>query len=221
MDVTKNVKKAAAGTAMAGALGFGLFGAGSGIAAAKPDNPHPNPHRPGVSAPANPGSGDQNGHGGQGNGAGNGYSGDDRDDNGGGYGAGDRDGNVNSTWRPGLAPGQNPFGPPGQVKQMTNLTFNSDMRLSDGLVIPAGTVLPGNPFRSIPPGHWGTVDLARYVTALNPTTITWLPVGSDLTIAQQLGWNAAANGGQGAWGVTLSTGQFIPYPIRFPAPTTG
>ena len=44
MDVTKNVKRAAAGTAMAGAIGCGIFGVGSGVAAAKPGNPHPNPH---------------------------------------------------------------------------------------------------------------------------------------------------------------------------------
>lgn len=203
MDILDICKRAAAGTAMAGALGFGVLGVGSGIAAAKPGNPHPNPPGPGVSAPANPGHGhgsgdwtnwrDQNG---------------DADDggwNGGGIAA----------WSPGMPPGQNPFGPPGQVKRMATLNFANAFDLGGGVTIPAGTVLP-NPFRGIPPGQWGSVNLANAWRTTAPTAISWLPPGSGLLAPQPLVWNSTTM----QWGVTVN-GNFTPYPIQFPAPTGG
>lgn len=195
MDVSKNVKRAAAGTAMAGALGIGILGVGGGIAAAKPGNPHPSPNSPGVSAPANPGNGDENG-----NGAG------------GGWMAG---GNVNSAWLPGMPPGQNPFGPPGQVMKMPTLALGSALTLPNGTVIPAGATV-ANPFLNTPPGQWGTVDLNTALNGMNPAILSWLPPNSGLTVPLPLQWDAAA----GAWGVTVN-GVFTPYPIQFPAPMTG
>lgn len=100
--------------------------------------------------------------------------------------------NVNPAWVPGMPPGQNPFGPPGQVMKLPTLT------------LPNGTVLNPNPFLNVPPGQWGTV---------NPLNITWIPPGGDMMTPLNLSWNAQA----GAWGVTVN-GQFVPYPIQFPAP---
>lgn len=215
---------------MAGALGFGILGVGSGIALAKPGNPHPNPHGPGVSAPVNPGNGNGqgNGHGngqgeGDGQGSGSAYGGDDRNENWGGYGGRDADeggnwsgGNVHSSWMPWMPPGQNPFGPPGQVMKMSTLTLPTALTLPNGTVVAAGTTVP-NPFLNTPPGQWGTVDLNTVLNGINPAVLSWIPPDSGLTTPLPLEWNAQV----GAWGVTVD-GVFTPYPMIFPAPgTTG
>lgn len=232
MDMKDIMKRAAAGTAMAGALGFGILGASSGIASAKPGNPgpHPNPPGPGVSAPAHPGhvggqvgfGDDVNGSVGDDNGGvgdDNGGTGGDVDGHlGGGWRGNWNGGNVDSAWLPGMAPGHNPFGPPGQVSQMANLTFRSALNVGNGLTIPAGTILP-NPFLNIRPGQWASVNLASAFNATAPTAISWLAPGA-LT-PQPLTWNPTGGvNGQGAWGVPVN-GAFTPYPIQFPAPMTG
>lgn len=232
MDMTDVMKRAAAGTAMAGALGFGILGVSSGIAMAKPGdgnghgngNGNGNGNGPSVSAPANPGNGNANGNA-NGRANVNGSINDDVDGDIGGevegsWGAG---GNVNTAWLPGMPPGQNPFGPPGQVMKMPTLTLTNPIDLGNGMVLPVGTVLP-NPFAGIAPGHWGDVNLLDYVEGLNPATITWMPTG--LTVPAPLVWNpdyVSTDGSvTGAWGVDVN-GTFTPYPIQFPAPvvTTG
>ena len=104
MNVTKNMKRLAAGTAMAGALGMSALGAG--VSQADPDIPIP--PLPGIPGPVVPG-------------------------------------NVNpAVWVPGMPPGQNPFGPPGQVMKMQTLDI-------------PGVGEVANPFFGVPPGHWGDV----------------------------------------------------------------
>lgn len=181
-----NVKKTAAGTAMAGALGLGLMGLGSGMAGAAPGVPGPPVPVPPVPAPnipvppvqipqvnipplpAIP---------------------EDLED------LDVWDGpNVNPAWLPGMPPGHNPFGPPGQVMKMQTLNIN-------------GAEVP-NPFYGVPPGHWGDLNY------LNPENIEWLPPGfPDVTAPLNLVWNADAN----QWGVFVGD-QFIPFPIQLPAP---
>lgn len=102
------------------------------------------------------------------------------------------------TWTPGMPPGQNPFGPPGQVMKMPSIGV-------------PGVGVIANPFYGVPPGHWGD---RNYV---NPRGITWLPPGfPDLTTPLNLVWNAAAN----AWGVFVND-VFVAYPIALPAPPPG
>lgn len=155
MNVTKNMKRLAAGTAMAGALGMSALGAG--VSQADPDIPIP--PLPGIPGPVVPG-------------------------------------NVNpAVWVPGMPPGQNPFGPPGQVMKMQTLDI-------------PGVGEVANPFFGVPPGHWGDVAY------LNPQNIVWLPPGfPDLTTPLNLVWNATAD----AWGVFVGD-VFVPYPIMLPAP---
>ncbi len=116
MDDT-TMKKIAAGTAMAGALGLGIIGFGSGVAAAKPDNPIPNPPVPVV--------------------------GDDDHGNGGStWDHGDDWGNGTIGWTPNTPPGQNPLGPPGQVMHepfingVPNPFFNVPPGHWDDVVLP-------------------------------------------------------------------------------------
>ena len=93
-------------------------------------------------------------------------------------------------WLPGMPPGQNPFGPPGQVMQMATLP------------LPGGGVMH-NPFFNIPPGQWGRVTP-------NPADLTvQLPGGA---VANPI-WDSTQN----AWGY-LMDGQFLRLPIQFPAP---
>ena len=201
MKVTKNVKRATAGTAMAGALAFGILGVGSGIAAAKPG--HPGPHGHGVTAPASPGDDNITGN-------------DTGNDNVGADVEGRWDGgNVDGAWLSGMPPGHNPFGPPGQVRQMATLDFANALNLGNGVTIPAGTVLP-NPFRGIAPGQWGSVNLADAFHATVPSAISWLPPGSGLASPMPLVWDSVTS----QWGVTVN-GAFTPYPIQFPAPAGG
>lgn len=162
MNVTRNIKRAAVGTATAGAIGLGALGIGSGVGLAAPGNPGPPiPPVPGIPGPVVPGI-------------------------------------LNSNWVPGMPPGQNPFGPPGQVMKMPTLNIPGVGEVS-------------NPFYGVPPGHWG--DLSY----INPQDITWLPPGyPDLTAPLNLVWNAAAN----AWGVFVDD-VFVPYPIPLPAPLPG
>lgn len=202
--MTVNVKKGAARAAMAGALGIGFLGLGSGIGQAAPGVPGPPvpPPTPPVPGPLLPGLPpgppaevppappigvppdnvppvnvppdnvppppelpvSWDG------------------------------GNVNPLWVPGMPPGQNPWGPPGQVMKMPTI----------------GGV--PNPFYGVPPGRWGdvTLDIPQ----------VWLP-GPDLLPdgipapmeALPLVWNAVA----AAWGVFVD-GVFVPYPIALPAP---
>ncbi len=98
--------------------------------------------------------------------------------------------NVNPAWLPGMPPGQNPFGPPGQVMKMATLP------------LPGGGVL-NNPFFNIPPGQWGAVNL-------NPVDLTVQLPGGELA---ELIWDTAQN----AWGYVVD-GDFIRFPIQFPAP---
>ena len=151
MDVTKLMKRAAAGTAMAGTVSLGILGFGSGTGFAKPDNPGPGP----------------------GNGNGN--------------------GNGNSAWVPGDPPGQNPFGPPGQVMKAPTVDLPG-----------VGEVT--NPFLNVPPGHWGD----PVYTGL---PATWLPDGYDLIEALPLVLNPETL----VWGVWLD-GVFVPYvaPVMTP-----
>lgn len=93
---TVNIKKTAATAAMAGALGLGAVGLGTGIAQADPPGipippipPIPAPQIPGIPMPDIPWDGP----------------------------------NVNPAWVPGMPPGQNPFGPPGQVMKLPTLTL--------------------------------------------------------------------------------------------------
>jgi hypothetical protein len=114
----------AAGAVLAGALGLGALGLGSGVGQAAPNIPGPPvPPVPGIPMPPMPpvpnipvpGIPDD---------------------------LMQWDGpNVNLNWVPGMPPGQNPFGPPGQVMKWPTL------RLLDG------TVLNPNPFLNLPPGR--------------------------------------------------------------------
>lgn len=166
-----NIKKTAVTAAIAGALGLGAVGLGSGFAQADPPGipippipPLPAPQVPGLPAIPNipmpdiPWDGP----------------------------------NVNPMWVPGMPPGQNPFGPPGQVMKMPTL------RLLDG------TLLDPNPFLNQPPGQWGTLD---------PTQIKWLPEG--LTEPVTLVWDE----GTQAWGAFIN-GVWKAYPLPLPPPPT-
>lgn len=88
-------------------------------------------------------------------------------------------------WLPGDPPGQNPFGPPGQVKKA-----------------------PG-PFYGVPPGHWD--DPARLGLPpfwLPPVAV--LPVGVPLPAGPlPVVWNAGTN----SFGVWLNNGLFIAVPL--------
>lgn len=86
---------------------------------------------------------------------------------------------LDGTVGPADAPGQNPFGPPGQIKQ--------DPNLADGVP---------NPFFGVPPGHWD--DPARVAL---PTS--WIP--PNMTTAFPIVWNPV----ESAWGVWVSPGQFV------------
>lgn len=98
-------------------------------------------------------------------------------------------------WMPGMPPGQNPWGPPGQVMKMQTVNVPG-----------VGEVI--NPFYGVPPGHWDDLNY------LNPQTIRWIPPQfPDLATPLNLVWNAAAN----AWGVFVND-VFVPYPIPLPAP---
>ena len=155
-------KKTAAGAAMAGALGLGLLGFGTGVSQADPKPPIPPiPPIPGIPGPVVPGV----------------------------------PGVPNvSAWVPGMPPGQNPFGPPGQVMKMENLIVN-------GVPVP-------NPFYGVPPGHWG--DPAY----LDLDGLTWLPPGyPDVTAALKVVWNGTQ------WGVFVDEDNFIPFPIQLPPPS--
>ncbi|WP_313675410.1 hypothetical protein [Mycolicibacterium sp.] len=158
------VTRTAASALLAGALGLGALGLGSGIGQAEPNIPGPPvPPVPGIPMPGIPDDLMQ------------------------------WDGpNVNLNWVPGMPPGQNPFGPPGQVMKLPTLR------------LPDGTVLNPNPFLNLPPGQWGMV---------NPLNVTWIPPGGDMVTPLNLFWNAD----ESAWGVTVN-GAFVPYPIQFPAP---
>lgn len=168
-----NITKTAAGAMIAGALALGAAGLGSGIGQAAPGYPGPPiPPVPGIPVPDVPMNIPMPGI--------------------------PEDlmewdaPNVNLDWLPGMPPGHNPFGPPGQVMHWPTLQ------------LPNGTVLNPNPFLNVPPGQWG---------ALNPLDITWIPPAGDMLTPVNLSWNAEA----GAWGVTVN-GAFVPYPIQFPAP---
>lgn len=88
-------------------------------------------------------------------------------------------------WLPGDPPGQNPIGPPGQVKQA-----------------------PG-PFYDVPPGHWG--DPARVgLPAFWLPPVELLPAGFPLPPGPlPVVWNAGTN----SFGVWLSNGVFIAAPM--------
>lgn len=192
MDAKKTMKKAAAGTAMAGAFGFAMIGLGSGVSLAKPNHPGPNPPGPGVAGNPSP-----SWHGSPGTGAWN-RTGDD-DIWGGWNREGDENGieddaGVTGTWNATLAPGLNPFGPPGQVMHMPTLTIPG-----------VGTL--ANPFYNVPPGQWRTV---------NPADLTWVPPNAPAgTAPMALTFNAST----GQWGVTID-GTFYAYPIQFGAAAT-
>lgn len=95
-------------------------------------------------------------------------------------------------WVPGMPPGQNPFGPPGQVMKMPMLTI-------DGVAVP-------NPFRNVPPGHWGDLNYLR------PDLIEWTPPEFP-DVTAPLMWNVNLN----QWGVWVGD-QFVRFPIPLPAP---
>ena len=97
---------------------------------------------------------------------------------------GDPGGNGNhgsngDVWGPGGAPGQNPFGPPGQVKKDPTLGYG----------VP-------NPFYGVPPGHWND----PVAVGLPPT---WIPPNS--TVSYPLVWNPDGS----AWGVWVTDDQFV------------
>ena len=104
-------------------------------------------------------------------------------------------GNPGVAWTPGMPPGQNPLGPPGQVMKMPTVTV-------------PGIGEVANPYYGVPPGHW---DDPGY---LNPQSIVWIPPGfPNLTQPLNLVWNAATN----AWGVFVND-VFVPYPVALPGP---
>jgi hypothetical protein len=150
-----NVRKSAAGAAMAGAVGLGLLGLGAGLSQADPSYPVPPvPGIPGPVVPAVP---------------------------------------AVNTWNPSMPPGQNPFGPPGQVMKMQTLNVN-------GVEVP-------NPFYGVPPGHW---DDPAY---LNLDALTWQPAGySNVTAPLKVVWNGSQ------WGVNVDAETFVAFPIQLPAP---
>ena len=104
--------------------------------------------------------------------------------------------NINPVWLPGMPPGQNPFGPPGQVMKMATLP------------LPGGGII-ANPFYGVPPGQWGTVPF-------NPVDLeVTLPTG-DLV---DLVFDTTEN----AWGYFVN-GEFFRFPVQFappPAPPAG
>ena len=86
-------------------------------------------------------------------------------------------------WLPGDPPGQNPFGPPGQLKQ--------------------------GPAWGVPPGHWGDpVQVGLPPFWLPPIDV--LPVGYPVPRAPlPVVWNPGNNG----FGVWLDNGLFISIPL--------
>lgn len=175
MDMKDTVTMAAAGSAMVGALGFGIIGVGSGVSVAKPDNPGPN--QPGPSAPDKPGNANANGNGNanaNGNANGNGSANSLPNWNGNGQG------NVDTAWTPGDPPGQNPFGPPGQV--MKTEFING---------------FP-NPFYTVDPSQWATVNLDPLTYGV-PTAVT--VDGTEFPVA----FNAT----RFQWGYTAADGSFV------------
>jgi hypothetical protein len=97
-----------------------------------------------------------------------------------------------NTWNPSMPPGQNPFGPPGQVMKMQTLNVN-------GVEVP-------NPFYGVPPGHWN--DPAY----LKTDVLTWQPPGYPDTTPLKVVWNGSQ------WGVNVDADTFVAFPIRLPAP---
>lgn len=157
----KTAKRTVAGTAMAGAVGLGMLGFGTGFGHADPKPVPPIPPLPGIPGPVVPGV----------------------------------PGIPNvGAWVPGMPPGQNPWGPPGQVMKLETLNIN-------GVEVP-------NPFRGVPPGHWGDLNY------INPENIEWLPPGYDLTDPLRLVWNPDTM----QWGVFLDDQTFVPFPVQLPAP---
>lgn len=191
MDMKSTVKMAAAGSAMVGALGFGIIGVGSGISLAKPDNPGPNPPGPSASDDSGNGNGNSQGNGnGSANGNANGNGNGNDNGNGGGSAGDDANslpswngngqGNVDATWTPGDPPGHNAFGPPGQVMKTEFI---------NGFA---------NPFYDVDPSQWATVNLdpAAYgVPALVTVDGTDFPVTFNATTFQ--------------WGYTAADGSFV------------
>lgn len=94
------------------------------------------------------------------------------------------DPNKDDIWLPGDPPGQNPIGPPGQVKQV-----------------------PG-PFYGVPPGHWDDpVRVGLPPFWLPPVEL--LPAGYPIPGAPlPVVWNPGNN----AFGVWLGDGVFIAFP---------
>lgn len=185
MDAKKTMKKAAAGTAMAGAFGFAMIGLGNGISLAKPNHPGPNPPGPSVSGNPSPSwHGAQNGTWNRSGDEGNQFG----DEN--GTGIGDEDnGGFTGSWNATMEPGLNPFGPPGQVMHMPTLTL-------------PGVGVVANPFFNVPPGQWRTI---------NPANITWVPPTAPAgTLPTALTFDAST----GQWGVNVN-GTFYAYPIQF------
>lgn len=172
---------------MTGAVGFAMIGFGSGVSFAKPHHPGPHPPGPGVAGQPNPSwhpprtlNGDDNGSTSDENGTG--------DDNEGS----DEGGRVTGAWSASLAPGHNPFGPPGQVKRMATLNI-------------PGYGMLANPFLNVPPGQWRNI---------NPANINWVPLTAPAgTQPMALTFNATT----GQWGVNID-GTFYAYPIQFAAP---
>lgn len=161
----QTLKKLTVGTAVAGALSLGLLGLGSGVASAKPHGPNP----PGPSVTHNDDvdevddvddvddvdedddATDDDDY-------------DNDDDNG-------DDQDEVTAWTPGMPPGQNPLGPPGQVKKLLTI----------------GGVT--NPFYGIAPGHWDEVNIE--------IPETWQPDIEGVTEPLELQFNAET----GQWGV--------------------
>jgi hypothetical protein len=151
----KTMKRMLAGTTLAGALGLGALGIGSGIAVAKPNHPGPNP--PGPSVTHNDDS----------------VASDDVDLDDENEGTDDENGGT-AAWFPGMPPGQNPLGPPGQVKKLPTI---------GGIA---------NPFFGVPPGQWGNVNI--------DVPETWQPNLPGVTEPLTLEFNADL----GQWGVFVN-----------------
>lgn len=137
------IKRLAVGTAMTGALSLAILGFSSGVASAKPHHPGPNP--PGPSVTHNDTDNDT-----------------DTDEN----GTGDDNEDITGVWTPGLPPGQNPLGPPGQVKKLPTI----------------GGVT--NPFFGTPPGHWGDLNITIPETWQPPTATEPLTLEFNTELGQ-------------------------------------
>ncbi len=161
MDMGTTIRKAAAGTALVGALGLGAAALGSGVSL------------------ADPGNGNGNGHG-HGNSANSKGSDEARWPGGGNW----------DDWNPGNPPGHNPFGPPGRImhEQTINGLGNPFYNVPPGhwdtvdlnpldFGIPATITIPGtdveaNVFFNTGTFQWGYLDLGGGFVALSAEALS-------------------------------------------------